>query len=93
MIDCQIRPAGLAAVVALEVLPQVMYVGHGVCQFVALKNLNYGRGMPLPSVLLWRCCLRLCMLYMVSVALKNLNRGRAIALPSVTLASLVCFVA
>jgi hypothetical protein len=25
VIDCQIRPAGLAAVVALEVLPQVMY--------------------------------------------------------------------
>jgi hypothetical protein len=90
VIDCQIRPAGLAAVVALEVLPQVMYVGHGVCQSVALKNLNRG---PLPSVLVWRCGIRLCMLDMVSVAVKNLNCGRAIALPSVTLASLVCSVA
>jgi hypothetical protein len=70
-----------------------MYVGHGVCQSVALKNLNRGRGMPLPSVLVWRCGIRLCMLDMVSVAVKNLNCGRAIALPSVTLASLVCSVA
>ena len=59
---------------------------------VALKNLNRGHGMPLPSVLHW-CCLRLCTPDMVSVALKNLNHGRAIALPSVALASLVCFVA
>jgi hypothetical protein len=31
--DCEIRPAGLAAVVAFEVLHQVMYVGfrYGVC--------------------------------------------------------------